>query len=92
LRNNRCHRPFQARWALSRFRDLATNCWTRPLAVVAEERVSADVTIDGHAARRDTVTVIVTTYADENTSQPVRSGIDSVQIDGRVHLPLHVED
>jgi hypothetical protein len=54
--------------------------------------VSADVTIDGHAARRDTVTVIVTTYDDENTSQPVRSGIDSVQIDGRVHLPLRVED
>jgi hypothetical protein len=52
--------------------------------------VDADVTIDGHAPRRDTVTVTVTAYADENTSRPFGSGSRSVQVEGSVHIPVHV--
>ena len=52
--------------------------------------MSADVTIDGHAPRRDTVTVTVTAYTDENTSRPVGSGSREVQVEGSVHLPVHV--
>jgi hypothetical protein len=52
--------------------------------------VTAKLTIDGEAARPQTVTMTVTAYADENTSRPVGSGSRSVQVDGTVHLPVLV--
>ena len=57
----------------------------------AQERtVTAAVTIDGHAPRRDTVTVTVTAFADENTSQPVGSSSRRVPVDGTVDIDLDV--
>ena len=55
-----------------------------------DHTVNAEITIDGHAPRRDTVTVTVTAYADENTSQPVGSTSRTVRVEGTVHVPLHV--
>ena len=55
-----------------------------------DHTVVAEVTIDGHAPRRDTVTVTVTAYADENTSRPVGSGSRSVRVEGSVHVAVHV--
>jgi len=55
-----------------------------------DHTVVAEVTIDGHAPRRDTVTATVTAYADENTSRPVGSGSRSVRVEGSVHVAVHV--
>lgn len=56
-----------------------------------DHTVDAKITIEGEAPRRDmTVTVTVSAYADENTSEPVGSRSRSVRIDGTVHLPLIV--
>ena len=55
-----------------------------------DHTVSAAITLDGHAPRRDTVTVTVTAYADENTSQPVGSRSRTVPVDGTVHIALDV--
>ena len=55
-----------------------------------EMQVDAELTIGGRAPSRHTVTVTVTAYADENTSQPVGSTSRDVQVDGAVHVPLHL--
>lgn len=52
--------------------------------------VVAKLTIDGTAPRRKTVTVTVTAYADENTSQAVGSSSRSVLVEGNVHRPLRL--
>lgn len=44
--------------------------------------VNAKIRIAGEAGRRHEVTITVTAYADENTSEPVGSGSRSVQIEG----------
>lgn len=54
------------------------------------ETVDCKLTIDGTAPQPDKVTVTVTAYADENTSQPVGSSSRSVRVEGIVHLPLVV--
>jgi hypothetical protein len=63
-----------------------------PSCVYDAERqtVTARLTVDGVAARRVEVTVTVTAYADENTSEPVGSSSATVQVEGAVHLPLLV--
>lgn len=48
------------------------------------------LTIDGTACGTQTVTVTVTTYADENKSRPVGSGSASTAVEGTVHQPLVV--
>lgn len=50
----------------------------------------AKITIDGRAPRRDTMTVTVTAYADENTTQAVGSNSRSVHVEGTVHERLLV--
>jgi hypothetical protein len=55
-----------------------------------DQTVSAKLTIQGSAPRPETVTVTVTAYADENTSDPVGSNTRSVRVDGSVHPPLIV--
>ena len=52
--------------------------------------VEAKLTIKGEAPRRRTVTVTVTAYADENTSQPVGSSSRSVEVEGTVDMSLVV--
>jgi hypothetical protein len=47
--------------------------------------VDAELTIDGYAPRRKAVTVTVTAYADENTSEPVGSSSRTVLVEGNVH-------
>jgi hypothetical protein len=53
-----------------------------------DHTVDAKITIEGNAPRADEVTVTVTAYADENTSQPVGSSTRSVHVEGTVHMPL----
>jgi hypothetical protein len=55
-----------------------------------DHAVTAKLNVDGEAPRRADVTVTVTAYADENTSQPVGSGSRTVQVEGAVHLSLLV--
>ncbi len=55
-----------------------------------DHTVDATITIEGTAARHDSVTVTVTAYADENTSQPVGSSSRSVRVEGTVQMPLVV--
>jgi hypothetical protein len=50
--------------------------------------VEARLTIDGDAGDDDEVTVTVTAYADENTSEPVGSSSRTVPVDGAVHRAL----
>ncbi len=52
--------------------------------------VECRLTIEGRASGDEEVTVTITAYADENTSQPVGSSSRSVQVEGTVHLPLLV--
>ena len=52
--------------------------------------VDATITIEGTASRLETVTVTVTAYADENTSQPVGSSSRTVRVEGTVQMPLIV--
>jgi hypothetical protein len=52
--------------------------------------VTASLTITGKDAMPETVTVIVTAYADENTSDPVGSGTRSVHVEGTVRIPVLV--
>jgi hypothetical protein len=54
----------------------------------AEQTVEARITIDGTAPRADDLTVTVTAYADENTSQPVGSASRTVHVAGTVHERL----
>ena len=55
-----------------------------------DHTVDATITIEGEDPRHDNVTVTVTAYADENTSQPVGSSSRSVEVDGPVDLLLVV--
>jgi hypothetical protein len=50
----------------------------------------AKITLDGGAPRHERVTVTVTAYADENTSEPVGSSSRSVDVEGTVHRRLLV--
>jgi len=50
--------------------------------------VTARLTIAGTASGREKLTVTVTAYADENTSQPLGSSTRSVSVEGTVHRPL----
>jgi len=50
----------------------------------------AKIAIEGSARRPGKVTVTVTAYADENTSEPVGSSSRSVRVDGTMHLTLVV--
>jgi hypothetical protein len=54
------------------------------------DTVDAKITIEGTASRPDTVTVTVTAYADENTSQQVGSGSRSVRVEGSEHRSVIV--
>jgi hypothetical protein len=54
------------------------------------ETVACTLTIEGEAPRPDTVTVTVTAYADENTSELVGSGQRTVRVDGTVRERLLV--
>jgi hypothetical protein len=47
--------------------------------------VRATIAIDGSVRRSERVTVTVTAYADENTSDAVGSGTRTVAVDGTVH-------
>ncbi|MEO8095817.1 MAG: hypothetical protein ABI632_12925 [Pseudolysinimonas sp.] len=51
---------------------------------------AAKITIDGEAPRHEKMTVTVTAYADENTSEPVGSSSRSADVEGKVHLRLLV--
>jgi hypothetical protein len=55
-----------------------------------DHTVEAEITIEGTAHTDREMTVTVTAYADENTSQPVGSGSRTVQVDGTVHKSLIV--
>lgn len=52
------------------------------------DTVEALITVEGTAPEPDMLTVTVTAYADENTSEPVGSGTSSAEVDGTVGLPL----
>lgn len=54
----------------------------------ASKTVEARIKIDGTAPRAGQLTVTVTAYADENTSQPVGSSSRTLQVDGTVHRLL----
>ena len=54
------------------------------------DTVDCTITIDGESPRRDVVTVTVTAYGDENTSQPVGSSSRRVEVEGTVHTRLLV--
>jgi hypothetical protein len=54
------------------------------------QTVEAALTITGESTSPVYVTVIVTAYADENTSQPVGSNRGSVQADGPVDTVLRI--
>ncbi|MEU1973462.1 hypothetical protein ABZ477_17540 [Microbacterium sp. NPDC019599] len=54
----------------------------------ASGTVAAALRITGESSRPQEVTVIVTAYTDENTSQPVGSARKSVSIDGPVDTVL----
>jgi hypothetical protein len=56
----------------------------------ASQTVEAALTITGESSRPQEVTVIVTAYADENTSQPVGSNSTSARVDGPVDTVLRV--
>ncbi len=56
----------------------------------ADGTAEATITIDGYTPRPKKVTVTVTAYADENTSQAVGSSSRSVQVEGTVHERLLV--
>ena len=56
----------------------------------ASKTVEARITIDGTAPRSGELTVTVTAYADENTSQPVGSSSRTLQVDGTVHEDLRI--
>jgi hypothetical protein len=47
--------------------------------------VSAELTIEGRASRHRNVTLTVTAYADENTSEPVGASSRTVRVEGDVH-------
>jgi hypothetical protein len=49
------------------------------------DAVAVQLVVDGTAPRRETLTVTVTAYADENTSEPVGSGRREVPVEGTVH-------
>ena len=51
----------------------------------ANETVDCTLVIDGEEHQHDEVTVTVTAYADENTSQPVGSTSRIVQVKGTLH-------
>jgi hypothetical protein len=57
-------------------------------------RVDATLVVDYESIHRDTVTVTVSAYADENTSDPVGSASTSVEVHDTltttVHLPIAV--
>lgn len=57
-----------------------------------DNSVDARVTLEGTVPGDDevSVTVTVTAYADENTSQPVGAGSVTVQVEGTVQMPLVV--
>jgi hypothetical protein len=55
-----------------------------------DQTVGCTLTIEGSAPRADTVTVTVTAYADENTSEPVGSETRSVKVEGAVDQRLLV--
>jgi hypothetical protein len=56
----------------------------------ADGTAEATITIDGYMPRPKKLTVTVTAYADENTSQPVGSSSRSVRVEGTVHVRLVV--
>ncbi|MDX6232665.1 MAG: hypothetical protein QOH68_1661 [Nocardioidaceae bacterium] len=56
----------------------------------ADGTAEATITIDGYTPRPKKVTVTVTAYSDENTSQPVGSSSRSVRVEGTVHDRLVV--
>jgi hypothetical protein len=53
-----------------------------------EQTVDARLRIDGRVRHPETVTMTVTAYADENTSQPVGSSTRTVRVDGTVRERL----
>ncbi|WP_156391257.1 MULTISPECIES: hypothetical protein [unclassified Nocardioides] len=61
-------------------------CVYRP----GSDRAEATIAIDGTVADEETVTVTVTAYADENTSDLVGTGTGRAQVDGTVHRSLVV--
>jgi hypothetical protein len=54
------------------------------------DTVDCQIVIDGRAPRPEEVTVVVTAYADENTSRPVGSSSRSVHVEGTMHTVLVV--
>ena len=57
----------------------------------AKDRIAeATITIDGYTPRPKEVTVTVTAYADENTSQAVGSSSRSARVEGTAHERLVV--
>lgn len=54
----------------------------------ASSTVYATLAVQGRAPQPDAVTVTVTAYADENTSEPVGSITETVPVEGTVQLPL----
>ena len=56
----------------------------------ASQNVEALIAVDYEAPRHDTVSVTVTAYADENTSDLVGTGTGSVDVDGTVTTTIHV--
>lgn len=62
----------------------------RPACVYdpGSDTVEALITVEGTAPEPDTLTVAITAYADENTSEPVGSGSSSAEVDGSVDIPL----
>jgi hypothetical protein len=74
-----------------------------PCVYKAKDRaVDCELTIDGTASEHEKVTVTVSAYADENTSELVGSSTRSVRVEGTVHKtfavtipvdkPPHVDD
>jgi hypothetical protein len=55
-----------------------------------DHTADATITIEGYSPHPRKVTVTVTAYADENTSQPVGSSSRSVRVEGTVHERLVV--
>ena len=58
---------------------------------VRVQRVDATIAVSYSSLRRDTITVTVTAYADENTSDAVGSGTKSVDVHDTVEMELDIE-
>ncbi|GAA1808580.1 hypothetical protein GCM10009795_062290 [Nocardioides hankookensis] len=64
----------------------------RPACVYAagDDSAHATIAIDGSVPHEQSVTITVTAYADENTSDLVGTGTRTVEVDGDVHESVDV--